>query len=619
MLIQALCDYYDMLAEQGKVLPEGFSNVNTHFLVSLNSDGSIRNISVHQKQEEVFGAKGKVKIVMRPIVEQMPARSEKPGIDANVIEHRPLYLFGLNYTNDGMQADDRTGKARKSHQAFVKKNLEFLEGLDTPVVNAYREFIKNWVPERETENPALLQLGKSYANAGFVFCLFGHPDKLLHMEETVRNHWVEYKEKTDARETDLSVCGITGEKLPIARVHGKIKGLPGGLATGSVLIGFKNPSMQSYGNEQSYNSNVSERAMKKYTEALNMLLADKRHHTVLDDVTLVYWSISNNKQNDDLMSMLMSGGQDKWDREKMDDVLKNLMKKAREGKVSSDELTLEKLDPDVDFYILGLKPNSSRVSVKFIYHRRFGDILQNIAVHQKDMQLSDKWRYISFYQIKQEMISPKSSNDKIPPALLTRIIQAALYSERNYPKYLLATTIRRMRTDLDIPFESVRIRTGIIKACISRQERNRGNKEELTVGLNEDDLNEGYLCGRLFAVLEQIQQGAAGGKLNRTIKDAYFASASTKPSLVFPTILRLSQNHLKKLAGKGTKQSADAKALEFLVAKIVNQMKTYFPSSLDLDQQGRFMIGYFQQTIKLFPYEKRVSEDYKEEKENDNQ
>ena len=32
MLIKALCDYYDVLAEKGLVVPEGYSAVQNHFL-----------------------------------------------------------------------------------------------------------------------------------------------------------------------------------------------------------------------------------------------------------------------------------------------------------------------------------------------------------------------------------------------------------------------------------------------------------------------------------------------------------------------------------------------------------------------------------------------------------
>ena len=65
----------------------------------------------------------------------MPQRTEKPGIDANIAEHRPLYLFGLNLEKEGLTPTDRTGKAQKSHAAFVETNLKFIEEMDTPLVN----------------------------------------------------------------------------------------------------------------------------------------------------------------------------------------------------------------------------------------------------------------------------------------------------------------------------------------------------------------------------------------------------------------------------------------------------------------------------------------------------
>ena len=66
------------------------------------------------------------------------------------------------------------------------------------------------------------------------------------------------------------------------------------------------------------------------------------------------------------------------------------------------------------------------------------------------------------------------------------------------------------------------------------------------MSLDKTNQTPAYLCGRLFAVLEKLQQDASNNSLNRTIKDAYFASASAKPALVFPKLIRLAQNHLSK-------------------------------------------------------------------------
>ena len=94
-------------------------------------------------------------------------------------------------------------------------------------------------------------------------------------------------------------------------------------------------------------------------------------------------------------------------------------------------------------------------------------------------------------------------------------------------------------------------RMGIIKACINRTNRAMGKKEEITMALDKTNNNPAYLCGRLFFILENIQQKASGYSLNRTIKDTYFSAASSRPKLIFPKLLILSQHHMRKLDNPG--------------------------------------------------------------------
>ena len=122
---------------------------------------------------------GKEKEILVPAMLDFPKRTEKPGIESNTIEHRPLYIFGLNREKDSLNPQDRTGKAVKSHQAFVDRNLEFIDGINSSIVDAFRHFLQSWKPEAETENRHILDLGKDYAGAGFAFCLVGNPDLLL--------------------------------------------------------------------------------------------------------------------------------------------------------------------------------------------------------------------------------------------------------------------------------------------------------------------------------------------------------------------------------------------------------------------------------------------------------
>ena len=381
---------------------------------------------------------------------------------------------------------------------------------------------------------------------------------------------------------------MTGETLPIARIHNKIKGVPGGQASGTVLVGFKNSSGCSYGHEQSYNSNISETAMGKYTFALNALLADRSHHQTIDDITVVYWATGgdNTEECVDFLNAFLFGSSEKTTPEQADQMLAGLFAKAREGAVKEEKLLLtEQTDENIDFYILGIKPNASRLSVKFFYRRKLGQILSCIAQHQKDMQISDEVRAVPLWKLKTELKSPKSSNEQIDASLLAAIFQAII-NGTPYPVYLLSTLIMRCKTDRVINS----IRAGAVKACINHHNRIHHHKEELTMALDRENTNQAYLCGRLFAVLQKIQENAAGGaKLNRTIKDSYFTSAASKPALVFPKLLTLSQNHLKKLS--------EGRAVFFnkLTEEIIDKLNGEFPDTLLLTEQGKFMIGYYQQ------------------------
>ena len=512
-------------------------------MICLNAEGKIEEILNCQEKIQNKTDKGKIKEKWIPRIEEMPQRTEKPGIDSNIVEHRPLYIFGLNWDDERLTPDDRTGKARKSHDAFVKLNLEFLEGIDSPVVNAYRNFLRTWKPEEETENENLLILGKNYGKSGFAFCMMGYPDLPLHNDMQIRQKWeqVYHSEVSENKNGYVAQCAVSGEECEIARIHNKIKGVYGGLATGSVLIGFNNPSESSYGNEQSFNSNISQAVMKKYTEALNFLLANSNHKILLDDMTIVFWAMDTDEAYEDMILAMLCGQSDKMNAEETEGMLKNLLESGRRGKVTEGRLqSLSMIEPDVDFYMLGLKPNSSRISVKFIFRKKYADILWNIAQFQKDIQISEELHLVSFSRIKEELRSPKSTSEKINPALLTKLFESVIYGNM-YPTTLLETAVRRVKTDRDKGIN--RVRVGIIKACINRNYK----KEEFGVALDKEHCGQAYVCGRLFAVLEKLQRDASGTKLNRTIKDAYFASASAKPAMIFPKLIKLAQNHLNKV------------------------------------------------------------------------
>ena len=114
------------------------------------------------------------------------------------------------------------------------------------------------------------------------------------------------------------------------------------------------------------------------------------------------------------------------------------------------------------------------------------------------------------------------------------------------------------------------------------------------MSLNPENKDPAYLCGRLFAVYEKIQQDSSGGDLNRTIKDSYFTSACARPSAIMTKLSQLAQNHLRKLEDK-TKIYYNK-----LIAEIMDGLEGAFPQTLDLDSQGKFIVGYYQQNKMLY-------------------
>ncbi len=378
---------------------------------------------------------------------------------------------------------------------------------------------------------------------------------------------------------------------------------------GTLLVCCNNSSENSYGNEQAFNSSISNEVMEKYVETLNYLLKSPKNKTIIDDITVVYWSMSEDKKNEDYFNMLMLEDSE-MQKDELDNNLNSLINDVKQGTLLRKKINeFDKIKPNADFYIVGLKPNVSRIALKFIYKKKFGDIVYNVVKHQEDLQIGDKIKPVRLWQIKKELVSPHSSqsskNQSVNPALLSKIYESVIMGT-NYPEVLLSIIVRRLKTDVaeDLNVNN-KVRVGIVKAVINRKLRLSGQREELKMSLDCENSNEAYLCGRLFAVLEMIQKVSLNNSINRTIKDAYFASASSTPSIVFPKLLKLSQYHLSKLE--------NCVFWNKLIGEIMDKLNGEFPSNLLLKDQGRFMVGYYQQVQDL--YKEKEEKEKKEEKE----
>jgi len=607
MIISSLCEYYGYMVKNGKANKPGYKPIDIEYLVCLGKDGTIKDIL------PLFKKDGKQKSIQSFL---FPNRMGKTGTEAKALEYRAIYLFGLNYEKGQLTTEDKTDKAKKSHKVFVESHLKFTEGMQSPLVQAFRKFMENWNPAAETKNKYLLSLKGGY-NSKFAFCLSGKINDYLQDEKEIKEKWEkEFAFSQQNTSPVLATCPVYGEKLPVAKVHDSISGIDGASRQGSKIICCNNESEYSYGKEQSYNSGISERAMNEYTEALNYLLKSPNHHNVLGDVTIGYFALTNNKEDDyanaisfvfNYSAPLVEEVQKEADADTVNANLNNAAGNAVKGKQINFSY-FDGLDENVRYCIFGYYPIESRAALKFFYTDTFGKLRENIEKWHKDFAIGDKTYAPSFAKIAFQLMRSARSNDdenddngnkgskeerekkkKIYSELVECLLNSAV-NAKPIPEKIFETVIRRIKTDsCGEKSHSTKMndtRIGLLKACLNR--RNKDGKEEITVSLNLENKNPAYLCGRLFAVLEKVQKDAADGELNKTIKDNYFSSAAATPRTVFVALMKLNTHHMAKLVA-GRKCYFNS-----LIGSILDDLEE-FPKTLSLEQQGNFIIGYYQQ------------------------
>jgi CRISPR-associated protein Csd1 len=244
------------------------------------------------------------------------------------------------------------------------------------------------------------------------------------------------------------------------------------------------------------------------------------------------------------------------------------------------------------FYVLGLAPNAARLSVRFWHQGTVAELSERIRQHFDDLEIEraprDTGRYSLFWLLVE--IASEGKIDNAPPGLAGDIVRAVLNGSP-YPRTLLQQAIRRIRADRKV----TRMRASILKACLNRFHRVHPTREmEMTVALDLTNNNAGYRLGRLFAVLEKIQEDAQPG-INATIRDRYYGAASANPVTVFPQLLKLKNHHLAKLDNRAVRAAHEKRLTE-----IVGGLAADMPAHLSMAEQARFAIGYYHQRQALF-------------------
>lgn len=595
MILSALNDYYERLLARNAegISPLGYSQEKISYEIVLSGDGHV--IAVN----DIRDLSGKKPI---PKMISVPASFKRTGVTP-----KSFYLWDKASYVLGVAEEDRgeVGFSPKTFESFKQFHCKCLNGVSDAGAVALLRFLEGWSPSQFVGR----LFSQEMLTANFVFRLDGDMC-FLHDRPALRKLWADMCDGADAKS---GMCLVSGEYRPLVRLHSSIKGVNDAQSSGADIISFNKDSFLSYRgsihkllsekkeNDSSASAPVSASTAFAYTTVLNYLLRRSEHNhqrLQIGDATVVFWAQAENDENAKAAESLMEAffnppSDDGQETQKVRDVL-DAVSKGRPLK----ELNLN-LDGGTRVFVLGLSPNASRLSIRFWQVDTLEVFSKRLAQHFFDLQLDPlPWRTPPAIWRLLLATAPsrdgKSKSEDVSPQLAGDLTRAILTGSR-YPRSLLSNIVMRLRIDGDISG----VRVALCKGVLARDKRKGviGVNEEIPVSLDPTNKEPGYLLGRLFSTLENIQRAALGKQINATIRDRYYGAASATPASVFPVLIRNAQHHLSRLRKD---KPGLAVNLEKEVGEIVDLLGTNFPKSLRIEAQGKFAIGYYHQSQARF-------------------
>ena len=584
MIITALASYYEQLLKEhpDEVAKPGWTTCRIKHRLVISEDGTLIKIIPASEKN------GTPRVV--------PAQEKRTsGVKANFLCDTSAYFFGVDAKkkDDVKDVKEKEERALLCFEASCLKHHELLDGVDSPVAKAILAYFDSWNPK---DIPLQQEFGQAFQDAcksgNLAFALLDENGCLLYAEEDsdIAEIWDTNVSLCENDEGKM-VCLVTGEKQTIAKLHPSIKGVVGAQSAGASLVSFNSPAFKSYGydGEQGRNAPVGESVAQAYGLALNYLLSSSNHHILIGDTTVVFWSEHEDQGNTNLFSLLMGGRTSKSqvDSAGLDRNLTAVLLQLRLGKKPS----LDGVDFASKFYILGLAPNNARLSVRFFFSGDFGGMLSNIEAHYRRIQLvhpPHEKSLLTPYRLLRAVENKEADNPVVSSELAGPLLKAIL-SNGKYPEGLYSNVLLRIKASREVSY----VQAAIIKGYLIR---NNGKLEEdVTIELNEKRCDVAYNLGRAFSYLGQIQE-AANGK--DTLTGRYLDSACSRPAVVFPSLLKLTNDHLRKLSREMPGYAVNLE--KGLSSALSESVIDSFPNHLSLPEQGDFMLGYYHQKAKRY-------------------
>ena len=587
MILQALKDYYDRKAADAEsgIAPPGWCTKELPFLIVLDMSGNVVNV---EDTREMVGKKKRAKTFL---VAQEIKRSV--NVTPNFLWDNVEYATGTVCKDKNKDKDNGKGKKGEDKPSRVKQQFAaFRKALEphaaVPAIGAVLRLLDcPTLDESLSRFPAWEEAKQTCA---FVSFKIAGADPIIFMDPAVKA-LIDGMSSSGA--TTQNICLVSGGHDDLATRHPAIKGVQGTNTTGGNIVSFNFAAARSFGKEQGENAPVGKSAAFAYTTALNTLLGkDSAQKLRVGDATTVFWADKSCDFENELAGFFEEPPKDNPDA--LTNHVATLLQSVESGAYAED-------DEPSRFFVLGLAPNSARIAVRFWHAGTVAELAGRFAAYFRDLEIAHgpkEQKHLSLWRLLvSTAVQGKSEN--IAPNLAGNFMRAILEG-LPFPESLLQAVILRIKAEREVSYP----RAKLIKGCLNRKLRFRTSNQErsLTVSLDKDNLNIGYRLGRLFAALEKIQEEANPG-INATIRDRFYAAASSSPQTVFGNLMRLKNHHLAKLENAGRRVN-----FERLIGEIVSGFQE-FPAHLSLDDQGRFAIGYYHQRQEFFTKKPETTQD----------